>query len=296
MSLEQEKLAATLNRNLVFVHGKGGVGKTSVSQAIALGLAARQSKTLWVALEDPTRPPGELVSMGPHLWHLNCDFKLAFEEYAALKIGMPRLAQIFIQNKLIQYMAKAAPGVHEIVLLGKIWYERTHYDHVVIDMPSTGYGLAMFQSTENISNLFGAGPLHKDAEAMLNTLRSSKETGHVVVSLPEEMPLRESLELNEFLVRNFPDNPAAFLVNRVFPKVQENSELSSELTDRVNPLARSVEDYARMRSWLESYNLRIWHDAGLSFGTLRQVPPNSESSPNSLARILCEQFKSEGYL
>ncbi len=295
-SAVSKKIAATVHRNLVFVHGKGGVGKTSVSQAIALGLAAQGKKTLWVAIEDPTRPPGELLPQGPYLWHLNCNFKLAFEEYAKLKIGLPRLTQIFIQNKLMQYLAKAAPGVHEIVLLGKIWYERKHYDHVIVDMPSTGYGLAMFQSTENISNLFGGGPLHRDAEAMLNTLRSSLETGHVVVSLPEEMPLREALELNEFLVRNFEHNPATFLVNRVFPKVCDTSELSTHLTERNNPLAHSVEDYARMRSWLESFNLRIWKDAGIEYGVIRQMPPQIHSTQSPLARLLCEQLQNEAYL
>jgi DNA replication protein DnaC len=70
-SAVSKKIAATVHRNLVFVHGKGGVGKTSVSQAIALGLAAQGKKTLWVAIEDPTRPPGELLPQGPYLWHLN---------------------------------------------------------------------------------------------------------------------------------------------------------------------------------------------------------------------------------
>jgi anion-transporting ArsA/GET3 family ATPase len=299
-----KKIATTLHRNLIFIHGKGGVGKTSISQAIALGLAEQGKKTLWVTIEDPTRPPGELLAQGPCLWHLNCSFKLAFEEYVGLKIGLPRLTQIFIQNKLMQYLAKAAPGVHEIVLLGKIWYERSHYDHVIVDMPSTGYGLAMFQSTENISNLFGAGPLHRDAEAMLKTLRSPEETGHVVVSLPEEMPLRESLELNDFLVRNFKQNPATFLVNRVFPTVtdptgsqfEEPLEMPRELSDRVNPLATSIEDYARMRTWLESFNLRIWKEAGISFGITRQIPPDFNQRESNLVRLLCEQLTSEAYL
>ncbi len=291
-----KKIAVTLDRNLVFVHGKGGVGKTSVSQAIALGLAAKKKRTLWVAIEDPMRPPGELLPQGPNLWHLNCSFKLAFEEYAGLKIGMPRLTHLFVQNKLMQYLAKAAPGVHEIVLLGKIWYERTRYDHVIVDMPSTGYGLAMFQSTENISHLFGGGPLHKDAESMLKTLRSPEETGHIIISLPEEMPLRESLELNDFLIRNFEKNPAAFLVNRVFPQINETLELSPALTERINPLATSVEDYAQMRSWLESFNLRIWKDAGIHYGALRQVAPDLQDSESPLIRLLCEQLQREAYL
>ena len=296
MSLVSKKIESVLNRNLVFVHGKGGVGKTTVSQAIALGLAAKSKRTLWVALEDPTQPEGELLQVGPTLWHLNCAFSLAFEEYAALKIGGTRLTRLFVQNKLMQYLAKAAPGVHEIVLLGKIWFERTHYDHVIVDMPSMGYGLAMFQSTENFSALFGGGPLHRDAEAMLETLRSPRDTGHVIVSLPEEMPLRESLELNEFLVKNFAQNPSIFLVNRLFPAIHTGAEPHSSLTDRANPLANSVEDYALMRSWLETYNLRIWKEAGVEYGQLPQIAPQAENQPPLLIERLLRELQAEAYL
>ena len=134
-----------LTKKLIFICGKGGVGKTSVSKALALTLSKKGLKTLWVAFEDPLKPPGELLEISPTLWHLNCESITAFEEYVGLKIGVPSLTKIFLQNKLMRYMAKAAPGIHDLVLLGKIWFERKNYDHIVLDMPSTGYGLAMFQ-------------------------------------------------------------------------------------------------------------------------------------------------------
>ena len=65
-----------------------------------------------------------------------------------------------------------------MVLLGKIWFERGHYQHIVVDMPSTGYGLAMFQSTDNFVKLFRAGPLYQDAVAMMKTFGDSTQTGH----------------------------------------------------------------------------------------------------------------------
>ncbi len=285
-------MAAVFNRNLVFVHGKGGVGKTVVSQAIALALSQKNQRTLWITIEDPTRPEGERTQINPHLWHFNCSFQAAFEEYVGMKIGIARLAKLFLQNKLMQYLSKAAPGVHELVLLGKIWYERNHYDHVIVDMPSTGYGLAMFQSTENFAALFGGGPLHKDSEAMIQTLGSPEETGHLIVSIPEEMPLRESMELNEFLIKRFQKNPAQFLVNRLFPSVLDNPLEPPPNLKRGSPLATSVEDYAIMRSWLEAHNLRLWNEAGIEYGYLNQIPP--QDSP--LVLNLVEQIRSRGYL
>jgi hypothetical protein len=270
-------VSAAANRKLLFVGGKGGVGKTVVSQAIAQTHAQKGLRTLWVTFEDPTRPLGELKAVAKNLWHLNCESSAAFEEYAALKIGIPKLSRIFVQNKLMRYLSQAAPGIHELVLLGKVWYERSHYDRVVVDMPSTGYGLAMFQSTDNFARLFKGGPIHHDAEAMLDTFRDPLQTGHLIVALPEEMPLVESIELNDYLLGLFPDNPPALLVNRRFPqlepgkageRLQEDPPASWE-----NPLASSALDYANKRAMLETHNLRLWQSRGYEYGELELVPP-----------------------
>jgi anion-transporting ArsA/GET3 family ATPase len=261
-------VSSAISRNLVFVSGKGGVGKTTVSQAIAQGLAEKGKRTLWTTFEDPTRPLGEIQPVGPNLWHLNCEATQAFEEYAALKIGVAKLAKLFLQNKLMRYLAKAAPGIHELVLLGKVWHERLNYDHVVIDMPSTGYGLAMFQSTVNFANLFKGGPVHRDAEEMLATFRSARETGHLIVALPEEMPLREALELNEFMRNLFPANPPSFLANRKFPQLRQAPENLGAPDDWATPVPTNLADYAAKRAVLEEFNLRIWRDREIVFGEL----------------------------
>ncbi len=283
-----------LNRPLVFVHGKGGVGKTVVSQAIAHALAKQMKKTLWVTIEDPTRPPGQLSSIEPYLWYLNCDFTQSFEEYAGLKIGAPRLTHFFLKNKLIRSLAKAAPGIHELVLLGKLWFEQNHYSHVIVDMPSTGYGLALFQSAENFSKLFGGGPLYRDAEKMLETFRNPLLTGNLIVALPEEMPLRESLDLSHFLQESFPKNPPAFIVNRLFPPVPSLQEkppqsLFQHQDARSSPLPKSAQDYVEKRYQLEQYNLRIWRDEKISFGELSFIPPFAPNIFQKLTSQLIEK-------
>lgn len=287
-----------LTRSLVFVHGKGGVGKTAVSQAIAHRLSERGHKTLWVAFEDPIAPAGELRQITPTLDYLNCDFSLSFEEYVAMKIGAPKIARAFLGNKVIQYLSKAAPGIKELVLLGKVWFESSHYSHVVVDLPATGHGLALFQSTVNFSKLFGGGPLTQDAESMLETFSDPSVASHLIVSLPEEMPLRESLDLNQYLKEAFPKNPAGFMLNRCFPKN------SSDLTEEVygtpdtwpSPIARSIEDYAAKRQTLEDYNLRIWKEEALSFGSLDFVLPPLENMRQSIALELSRQLHLKNYL
>jgi len=221
------------------------------------------------------------------------------------KIGVSHLTRLFLKNKVIRYLAHAAPGIHDLVLLGKIWSERTQYSHVVVDMPSTGYGLAFFQSAENFSKLFRGGPLHRDAEAMLETFRDPYSSGHLIVALPEEMPLRESIELNEFLLHLFPKNPAAFLINRVFPAGPKGlNEWSEEIDPDFSappqswksPFAKSATDYVLKRAELENFNKRIWQDLGISFGELPYLPPPSADDPFALSHLLAEQLRNKAYV
>jgi anion-transporting ArsA/GET3 family ATPase len=274
----REEMHMVKSRPLVFVHGKGGVGKTCISQALALEFARSGKRTLWVEFENPSRPMGELHRQEVHLgglWHLNAESMKAFDEYAALKIGklggLPGLTKLFLQNKLIQYLAKAAPGIHELVLLGKVWYERTRYDHVVIDMPSTGYSLAMFQSTLNFAKLFRGGPLNRDAEAMLATVGNPEETSHLIVGIPEEMPLREALELDQYMKGFFPNNPSAFVLNKRFPKLRAVEE-----TESAAPFSNTTLEYAERRSSLEARNLRLWSDAGVAFSEIPLFAPGEK--------------------
>jgi anion-transporting ArsA/GET3 family ATPase len=285
-------LADVLRRRLIFVGGKGGVGKTAVSQAIARSLPG---KVLWVAFDDPTRPPGELVHVGGGLWHLNCEAGRAFAEYVGLKIGVKLLTQIFLRNQVIQYLATAAPGIHELVLLGKVWYERNHWDHVVCDMPSTGYGIAMFSSTGNFERLFGGGPLYRDAQAMDATFSDPKETGHVVVSLPEEMPLQEALELRAFLTGQFPGNAPAMLVNRIMPELAA-PEGTPPIDEEARPYAADLGEFLWRRSALERANIeRSWGTLELEFSRLPFVAPEPgrerESVVEKIAAKLTEGLR-----
>ena len=284
------------DRNLIFVSGKGGVGKTVVSQAMALRLNQLGKRVLWATFEDPVMPTHELFEVRPGLFHINCEPSQSFEEYAALKIGVAGLARIFLKNKVMRYLAKAAPGIHELVLLGKVWHERFNYDHVIVDMPSTGYGLAMFQSTRNFARLFQGGPIHRDADEMLNTFNDARLCGHLIVSLPEEMPLRESLELREHLINLFPENKSEFIANRIFPELKNSGRSPDPQPDHwKSPVAENGEDYATKRVLLEKYNLRIWDESQVKYLRLGYEAPQPTTSNAKLVEALASQLQSRGY-
>lgn len=204
-----------LKRKLIFVLGKGGVGKSSLALATAQALAAEGKKTLLCRLLQVADEPQTLIQENENLWTIQLNATACFEEYIILKLKIKALYSLLLGSSITQYLEKAAPGVKEMVLLGKIWFERLNYDHVVVDMPSTGYALTMFNTPINFAGLFPGGPIHRDATEMTETFSNPKETAFATVTLPEEMPLQESIELAEALLKNFPKNKSWLLVNRL---------------------------------------------------------------------------------
>lgn len=278
----------TLQRKLLFVHGKGGVGKTAVARALATLFSKQEKSTLYVTFDDPTRAPGELKRVNSSLSELNAAAGVSFEEYIDLKLGGGALTRLFTHNKLIQYLAEAAPGMKELVLLGKIWHEAKQHDRVIVDMPSTGHAVAMFQSTENFARLFTGGPIQKDASAMLDTFHDPNFTGHLVVALPEEMPLIEALELNSLLGRFFPENPCGFVLNKRFPRVSSDLPPPDEWK---SPVAASATDYVRRRSILEQENVKIWEEKGIQYLELPFLSPPEPGKPDFTSEALCTEMR-----
>ncbi|MBY0470380.1 hypothetical protein K2X30_04365 [bacterium] len=283
---------SVFEKNLIFINGKGGVGKTLLARAVSHHLASQGFKTLNAVFEDPLREPGELIQPDPSLpklWSFNCEAHSAFEEYIQQKIPLPHVSRLFLKNKLIRYLSKAAPGIHELVLLGKIWFERTHYDRIVVDMPSTGYGLTMFQSVVNFGKLFQSGPIHKDAELMLETLRDPKQTGHLLVTLPEEMPIREAIDLQGYLQKLFPENHSQFVVNKKFPHLETLTRQEDSLWK--NPVPKSLLDYALKKSHTEAEHLQLLRERGKNFQEIPYIPPTLHNAPENLVRDLASYLK-----
>lgn len=280
--------AQGLDRNLILITGKGGVGKTTIAEGLALALSRKNKNVLYVTFEDPNYALGARERRSSNLTHLNGTAQYAFEEYIGLKIGMTGFAKLFLQNKLIQFLSKIAPGLHDLVLLGQVWFERENFDHIVVDMPSTGYTISMFHSISNYARLFRGGPIHRDAEAMLETFADPEKCVFSIVALPEEMPLRESLELDEKLRGYFPKTTPRFLVNRLFPEcAAPQHENPTEYRD---PLARTASEYLERRAVLEKTNLRIFDDARIAYAKIPFISLNANTPKNRLIDRVSECF------
>ena len=199
-------------RRFLFVTGKGGVGKTTFAGALALALAARGKRVLVAMCNTKerlsailgTKPIGqEIMPVGSNVWAVNLSPELALREYGEMVIKVGALAHAVFENKYTKTFFRATPGLYEWAMLGKAWFHTTEkrddgshrFDVVLLDAPATGHGLDMLRVPKVILDVVPPGVLRRDAEAAWEMFRDPRQSGVVVVTLPEEMPTTETIEL-----------------------------------------------------------------------------------------------------
>ena len=209
-----------LERRLVFVTGKGGVGKTTISAALAL-LGARAGRRTLVCEVDAKGSLAAAYETGPltfrpravaeRLQAMAMNTEDSLREYLALQLRMPLLARIRPLARSLDFVATAAPGVKEILTVGKLCYEvrEDHYDLVVVDAVATGHIVGQLAAPQAIQELVQVGMVREQTRWMLEILDDPDRTGLVIVTTPEEMPVAETIELAVSLRRRRAEHLAA---------------------------------------------------------------------------------------
>ncbi len=219
-----------LDRRLVFVTGKGGVGKTTVAAGLALLASQRGKRTLVCEVEDkgdladsyesgPVRFDPRLVQ--PGLSAMAMDTERSLDEYLRIFLRVPVMGRLGPIARMFDFVATAAPGVKEILTVGKICYEvrERHYDLVVVDASATGHVVGQLAAPQAINTLVQVGLIRSQTDWMLDILSDPAQTGLVVVATPEEMPVNETIELVARVRHETTVDLAAVVVNRVLPEL-----------------------------------------------------------------------------
>lgn len=206
-----------LERRLHVVTGKGGVGKSTLSAALALALQARGRKVLVCEVTAQERVSGllgakdsgtEIQQIDRSIWSVHVQPPEAMRQYGLMVLKYRAIYNAVFENRLVRYFLRSIPSLPEIVMLGKVWWhvarERDEqgnfvWDHVVLDAPATGHGLSFLGTPLTILELVSEGPLMRDMRDMQATLVDPQTTAVHVVTLPEEMPVNEAIELDEAL-------------------------------------------------------------------------------------------------
>jgi anion-transporting ArsA/GET3 family ATPase len=235
-------MADLLDKRLVFVTGKGGVGKTTVAAALGLVAARAGKRTIVCEVAHQERMSGVFrregvgyseTRLGRGLYAMSIDPQQSMEEYLRTQIKPSPLYSVLFDNRLFQYFAAATPGMRELVTIGKVWelaqFERRNpeaapYDLVIVDAPSTGHGLGFLRTPRTFRDAARVGPISRQAGKIDAFITDPASTGVVAVALPEEMPVNETVDFERGLQHELAMELDAVVVNALYPERFDGEE------------------------------------------------------------------------
>jgi anion-transporting ArsA/GET3 family ATPase len=311
-----------LQRRLVILSGKGGVGKSLIGAALAMLARDRGKRVLLVEVDSPleaTRylgaPPAgsQEREAARDLFTMNLDPAAVMEEYVRRTVKIDLLARPILDSPLYRRFLAAAPGLKELMVLGKImvleeqkdgWSRRPRYDLVIVDAPATGHGLAFLKVPLAASRAVPVGPVGSNARKILALLRDAKRTALVLVAIPEEMAVVEALEFQRLAHDEVGIRAAMLVLNacqeRRFTEAQELEVLRLAAARADGRLARGVRlagalqaarRHIRRRKLTRFYQARLKRRLDLPLISLPYLYDDAlaESAVRTLAERLAER-------
>jgi anion-transporting ArsA/GET3 family ATPase len=231
-----------LDKRLIFVTGKGGVGKSTV--AAALGVTAsregRRAIVCEVAQQERMSRFFDRQGVGyreteiaPNLFAFSVDPQRALEEYLLQQIRVKPVYDLMFKNRIFTYFAAATPGLRELVTIGKIWElaqldrkvkRGAKYDVVIVDAPATGHGLGILKTPKTFGDIARVGPIKRQAETIYRFVTDPALTSVCAVAWPEEMPVNETLDLQRNLNRELGVKLDQVFMNGIYPNLFDDRE------------------------------------------------------------------------
>ncbi len=249
-----------IDKRLIIVSGKGGVGKSALSAALALLAQRRGLRVLAMELGSPGGLSSHFATgplefqpreVRPGLHAMRMVRSDALLEYMAIQLGVRGIIRFGPVARAFDVLATTAPGIREIVTIGKaIWEVRAdRWDVVIADAPPTGQIGSYLRAPQTVRELVPSGKVRAEADLMREALRDPSHTGLALVTIPEELPTTESKEtLGWISDRDLVSKPT-IIANRILNELAPG-DAGSELVAATAELHRSL--WAEQQEWLEA--------------------------------------------
>ena len=203
----QRALTSLLDKQLLFVTGKGGVGKTTTAAALGRVAAGAGRRVLLVEI-DVASSIGELygarVGFEPtriegSLWACALDAESCMRAFVSRFVPSRRIADLLLKNRVARIFFESAPSVMEAVILDQLATlaagTEQRFDAIVVDMPASGHAVKFLRVPRSMARMVGVGDLADHLRKLADLLEDPRRCELVVVTLPEEMPVNETIEL-----------------------------------------------------------------------------------------------------
>ncbi len=243
------------DKRLVVVTGKGGVGKSTLAAALAMQSAREGLRTLVCEVNAKERISQllgrpevgpEVTALDENLWAVNVRPQEAMREYALMMLKFESIYSAVFENRVVRYFLRFIPSLQELVLLGKILFHlrekrpdgRYRFDRIIIDAPATGHAITFFSVPQVIVDTVPPGAMSQDATWMRDLLVDPKTTAVVLVSLPEELPVNETIELHDALASRVKMKSALVVLNGFIAPRFEAADVTDALPQGLKQTAR----------------------------------------------------------
>ncbi|MFC1850320.1 ArsA family ATPase [candidate division CSSED10-310 bacterium] len=223
-----------MSKRLIINLGKGGVGKSVISAAMALVSARRGLRTLLVQLHAKdriseyleTNPINENIrELQPNLFCVNIVPEAAMREYALIQVKLEVIYKVVFQNRVVKAFLNAVPALSDLVMIGKIEFHvqetlpsgEARFEVIIVDAPPTGHGLFFLSVPKVMADADQTGPIKTHALRIFELLQDPGRCAINLISLPEEMPVSEVIDASAYLEKELHIQPAMLLINRCSP-------------------------------------------------------------------------------
>ena len=223
---------------VVIVAGKGGVGKTAVTATLARAAALSGLSTLVVEVEGKSglaalygQPPFDyaeavLFKGGGHAGAADVRARALTSDDALVEYledhGMSRISKRLVASGAIDMVSTAAPGIKDILLLGKVKQLEVSRsaDLIVLDAPAAGHAISFLRSPRGLMDAVRVGPINAQAADVLDMLTDPARCQVVLVTLPEETPVNELVQTAYSLEDEVGLKLGPVVVNSIYPPVR----------------------------------------------------------------------------